>query len=78
MEHINKIKLLLSQLENNKNLENIRFITSMNSAIQQLENHIIKLDLIKISSQPSSPLHNINTNINYNQLAQLSNLHQKE
>lgn len=93
MEYINKIKLLLNQLENNKSLDNIDFVSAMNTAIQQLEFHINKLDVIKISSQsssqPSSPLYNqnINTNtntninINFNQLEQLgklTNLHQKE
>ena len=93
MEYINKIKLLLNQLENNKSLDNINFVSAMNTTVQQLEYHINKLDVIKISSQPSSqpssPLYNqnintntnTNTNINFNQLEQLgklTNLHQKE
>jgi hypothetical protein len=81
MEYVNKIKSLLIDLENNKTLNNIDFVSAMNTVVEQLEYHISTLDIIKSNSKDSSLSYNqnINTNVNVNfdqleQLGKLSNL----
>ena len=74
MEYITKIKLLLQSLENNIDLHNSGFIAAMNTGIQQLEDHINKLNVVKITSTSTSSLFNIN----YNQLELLGNSHKSE